>query len=170
MSVDIRVRPLDEGDADAYRGSRLRALELAPTAFTSSYETARTLPDEFFNDRATFNPDNFIIGAFDGEKLVGTAGGFVEPEVKRNHIGHVVGMWVEPTHRKQGIARNLLHAVVQQLQSLPQVATIQLAVTRGNDNALALYESYGFVAWGTEPMALRHDGDYFDEISMSLPI
>jgi RimJ/RimL family protein N-acetyltransferase len=144
-------------------------LRLAPTAFTSSFETALTLPDAFFEERASFVANNFIVGAFDEVGLVGTAGGYADPERKRAHIGYVVGMWVEPSHRHRGIARELLDRVVQQLRSLPNIATIQLAVKAGNDSAQRLYESYGFTAWGREPMALAHDGRYYDEISLSLP-
>ena len=106
--MDIRLRPLDAPDAVRYRTIRLNALRLAPTAFSSSFETCRLLPDEFFLGRATFFPDNFIFGAFHDEALIGTAGGYVDPEKKRNHIAFVVGMWVEPDYRKLGIGRKLL--------------------------------------------------------------
>ena len=84
-----------------------------------------------------------VFGAFDRNALVGTAGGYVEPELKRNHIGHVVGMWVEPEYRSSGIARQLLDAVVQQLKSLPAVETIQIAVTVGNERFVQLLSNKG---------------------------
>ena len=166
--MDIRIRPLDAPDAVQYRTIRLNALRLAPTAFSSSFETSRRLTDEFFIGRATFVPDNFIIGAFHDEDLIGTASGYVEPEKKRNHIAFVVGMWVEPDYRKLGIARRLLHAVVTQLKSLPQVSNIQLSVSVDNPHAWKLYESYGFVVWGREPQALKLSNSFYDELHMAL--
>ncbi len=139
--MDIRLRPLDASDAVRYRTIRLNALRLAPTAFSSSFETCRLLPDEFFLGRATFFPDHFIFGAYHDEALIGTAGGYVDPEKKRNHIAFVVGMWVEPDYRKLGIGRQLLHAVVAQLKSLPRVSDIQLSVSEDHPHALKLYES-----------------------------
>lgn len=166
--MEIRLRPLGVPDAIQYRTIRLNALKLAPTAFSSSFETCRLLADEFFLDRATFAPDNFIIGGFHDQNLIATAGGYVDQEKKRNHIGFVVGMWVEPSYRKHGIARKLLHAVVTQLKSLPHVTNIQLSVTDDNHHALELYKNYGFVVWGREPHALKLPDDVYDELHMAL--
>ena len=166
--MDIRLRPLDAPDVVLYRSIRLNALRLAPTAFTTSFESSRELPDEFFLDRATFVPDNFLMGAFHDRALIATAGGYVAPEKKRNHIAFVVGMWVEPDYRRQGIARKLLHAVVSQLKSLPRVTNIQLSVTSDNSHALKLYESYGFVVWGREPCALIFLDGVYEELHLAL--
>ena len=168
LRVDIRLRPLDASDAGPYKTIRLNALRLAPTAFSSSFETCCALPDEFFLDRATFAPDNFIIGAFHHQDLIATAGGYVEQEKKRNHIAFVVGMWVEPAYRKRGIAGKLLHEVVTRLKSLPDVTDIQLSVTGDNSYALELYRNYGFAIWGREPRALKLPDGVYDELHLTL--
>ena len=82
------IRPLQTSDAQIYKTCRLNALRLAPTAFSSSYVTALTQRDEFFCARATFETDNFILGAFDATDLIGIGGGYVESERKRQHVGN----------------------------------------------------------------------------------
>ena len=166
--MDILVRPLGVPDAVQYRTIRLNALRLAPTAFSSSLETSRLLPDEFFFERVTYVPDNFVVGAFHDQDLIATAGGYVDQEKKRNHIAFVVGMWVEPDYRRQGIAGRLLHAVISRLKILPQVTNIQLSVTEDNPSALELYEKFGFVVWGREPCALKLSDVTYDELHMAL--
>ncbi len=168
LPLDIQLRPLGAQDAAQYRTIRLNALRLAPTAFSSSFETCRVLPDEHFRDRVTFAPDNFIVGAFHDQALIATAGGYVDPEKKRNHVAFVVGMWVEPDYRKRGIARKLLHTVVTQLKTLTNVTNIQLSVTGDNPHALELYRNYGFMIWGREPRALKLSNDVYDELHLAL--
>lgn len=168
--MGIELRLLGAADAQDYKRVRLNALKLAPTAFGSSWETTRELPDEFFTQRATAQPDNFIFGAFDDRVLIGICGAFVEPDIMRNHIANVVGMWVEPSHRSRGIARRLVDAVIEALQALPQVTSIQLSVTASNINALQLYEDCGFKIWGQEPDAIKVDGAYYDELHMVLAL
>jgi ribosomal protein S18 acetylase RimI-like enzyme len=166
--VPTELRLLTSADEQDYKRIRLNALKLEPTAFSSAWETAKELPDTFYADRANSRPDSFIIGVFDEHSLVATGGGFVEPDLKRRHIGNVVGMWVEPSHRSQGIARKLIEAIVIELNKLPHVTSIQLTVTAINTHAVALYQDCGFVAWGEEPNALLVDGMYYNELHMLL--
>ena len=168
----IEYRALNSGLAAAYREIRLRALKGAPDAYSSSYETQQAHPLEFFADRCTFRSDNFIIGAMHRdagvETIVGTGGGYVDPEIKRAHIGYVVGMWVEPDHRGLGIARAILRRVMAQLRAVRQVTRLELTVTANNRGALALYESEGFAVWGREPDAINVQGKLHDDLHMSL--
>ena len=164
------IRPLQTADAADYRECRLNALRLAPTAFSSSFESTSRLPDSFFEARATFEAHSFIYGAFASNLLIGTAGGFVDPEIKRQHIGYVVGMWVDPEFRGQQLARRLLEAVVAQFRTTGTISEVQLGVTKGNASALHLYESFGFSPWGEEPSALLVDGVSYDQIHMAMRI
>jgi ribosomal protein S18 acetylase RimI-like enzyme len=197
----ITYRLLDRDDAPLYKQSRLNALRLAPTAFSSSYETSKKQPDKTFQQRVAYDPESFVLAAFENgapgpnngaqefnksagelksgtgktvsskqDTLIGMAGGYVDTELKRRHIGYVVGMWVEPAYRRQGIARRLLRDVVAQLRTLPTITTIQLSVTAGNASAQSLYEDCGFTCWGTEPQALCHNGQFFDELHFSLAV
>ena len=166
MSIELKL--LTTADAQDYKRVRLNGLKLAPTAFTSAWETAKELPDAFYEDRTKSRPDSFIIGAFDEHALVATGGGYVEPDNHRRHVAHVVGMWVEPSHRSQGLARKLIAAVVVELNKLTHVTSIQLTVTASNTHAVSLYQDCGFVAWGEEPNALLVDGVYFNDLHMAL--
>ena len=142
-------------------------LKQSPTAFGSDYAESAALPLDHFRERAREDPENFIVGAFDGEALVGSAGAFREQTAKRRHIATVVGMYVHPDYRRRGIAARLLTAVVTRLENLPGLEQIQLSVTVGNDGALALYRQAGFEEYGREPDALKVDGSNYDEFLLS---
>jgi len=164
------VRPLTVDDAALYRSFRLFMLAESPTAFGSDYAESSARPLEHFRERVRNDPENFIIGAFVDDNLIGSVGGFREQESKRRHITSIVGMYVHPDHRRIGIGRELLAAAIDRLENLPGVERIQLSVTFGNDRALALYQAAGFEVYGQEPDALKVDGSNYDELLLSRPV
>ncbi len=143
-------------------------LQESPTAFSADYQDACHLEPEHFVERARFEADNFIVGAFDANQLIGSAGGYRETGVKRRHLANVWGMYVHPTYRGRGLGRELLHAVVAGLRKLDGLERILIGVTAGNEAAESLYRSYGFIAYGTEPGAIKVDGVDYDEVLMQL--
>ena len=72
----MAIRRLAIADALAYRDLRLAALALHPTAFTSSAEEERQKPLSWAEARIhdPARPDDFILGAFAGARLVGMTG------------------------------------------------------------------------------------------------
>ena len=73
----MEIRFLNENDGVSFCELRLRALKEEPTAFSSDYQSqaARPLEDRLKQFRQnTTEPDKFILGAFEGTRLVGIAG------------------------------------------------------------------------------------------------
>lgn len=145
-------------------------LQQAPTAFGSDYETASKLTEEHFAERVRDDDENFISGAFIDSILVGTCGGRRDQDLKRRHIGYVWGMYLQPAQRGSGLAARLLTSTLSRLQTLAGLEVIQLAVTRDNLAAEALYRQAGFIEYGIEPAALKVDGQNYDERLMWLPL
>lgn len=145
-------------------------LKEAPTAFGADYESSTSLSEEHFAQRVSNDDDNFISGAFVDSSLVGTCGGRRDPDVKRRHIGYVWGMYLQPEHRGSGLAVQLLNTTLTRLQALAGLEVIQLAVTKGNLAAEALYRQAGFIEYGIEPAALKVAGRNYDERLMWLPV
>ena len=150
----------------------------SPSAFAADLNETTARPIDHFRERTTFGAENFIIGAFknppggdsgDGPSatnLIGSVGGLREQEPKRRHLGYIWGMYVHADHRGGGIGRDLLGDALRRLDQLPDLSAIGLSVTAGNAAALALYEQAGFTVWGREPLALRVDGEDYDELHM----
>ena len=72
--IDLKV--LGNGDLDRYRRLRLEALRTEPTAFGSSYEIEASAKADKYRDRLTGSPENYVLGAWSADQLVGI-GGFV---------------------------------------------------------------------------------------------
>lgn len=77
-------------------------------------------------------------------------------------------MYVSPMARGKGLARQLLVAILADVE--PSVRSVRLGVEAGNEPAIRLYESVGFRQWALETEALRIGDAFHDEILMRLDL
>ncbi len=163
MTPDTVIRRLGPADAAVYRDLRLEALQEAPTAFGSSYETESK---QTVADFEGWMARSYIAGAWLGDVLVGTAAFRRLDGVKTAHRGNLWGVYVRPEARSRGIARALISDVLAFAQT--QVEQLHLCVVTDNATARRLYEALGFTPYGTEPRSLFVAGRYHDEHLMVL--
>jgi RimJ/RimL family protein N-acetyltransferase len=166
----IAIRPLVPDDFDAYRAVRLRGLAEHPEAFSSSCEEEATAEGDARIARrlqpSPQAPYDGMLGAFDGDTLVGTIGMTVDMRAKMRHRALVVGMYVVPERTGEGIGAALLDALVARARTVPGLTGLHLTVTGGNAGAQRLYERAGFEVTGREPQALRVAGRDYDKLIM----
>lgn len=88
-------------------------------------------------------PGEAFFFAYDGDQLIGTAGLNQDPFENDPQIGRLRRVYVLPSHRKKGIARQLVQTVLD-YNTFP---TVHL---RSTPEANRLYESLGFQPTGLE--------------------
>lgn len=163
------LRMLISEDAEVYRGLRLQSLRLHPEAYLSSYESEKKLSIVTTRIRLEPSENNFTLGAFDGEeKLVGIVTFFRESRPKIDHKANVYSVYVDSDVRKQGVGRRLMVELIARARLLPGLEILNLTVTSNNVAAKRLYESLGFICYGTEPKAMKLGDEYLDEDLMIL--
>lgn len=158
---DIIIRRLGASEIEDYRTIRLSALRTAPDAFGSVYEVevARS-PAELAARIAA----SVVLGAYLHGRIVGMIALKLETSQKVAHKGFVWGFFVEPIVQNRGVGASLMSALIEVARGA--VEQVTLMVIKGNEPALALYERFGFVAYGLEPKALKTEAGYFDEVLM----
>lgn len=167
----IEIRPFKGDEAESYFALRVQALQTNPEAFGEPLESWLQRPLDEVRERLVGSAENFSMGAFDGNLAVGTIGFRRFPNYKQRHIGHLWGVFVSPAYRRQKIGAKLLDATIARAKQQKNLEQISLSVVHVNQAAYSLYESRGFITYGTAPKAQKQaDNSYLDEIMMALPI
>src|SRR5438445_9056461 len=119
---------LTASDAEAFWHLRVEALRNAPASFADSTEEHLETTVETTRERLSKNDAalNFVIGAFEDGKLIGTAGFFRRPNNKERHKGHIWGVYVRPESRGKGLASALMKEIVRRARELDGLEQITL--------------------------------------------
>jgi len=153
------IRGLTAQDWRELRDARLAALAEAPYAFASTLAREKAFLEETWRERAG---SGRTFGAWRDETIVGLATGFpAEPPAE----WHLVGMWVAPECRGQGVA-DLLVAAVCDLARQSGAGSVTLWVTDVNDRARAFYRRLGFAPTGQRQ--LLRPGEWEEELSLPM--
>jgi len=160
--ASVIVRAVQEQDWRQLREARLAALAEAPYAFASTLAREEAFTDQTWQERAG---SGRTFGAWADGAITGLATGFPE---EPGPGWHLVGMWVAPERRGQGIADRLVGAVCDQARQAG-AASVTLWVTDANDRARAFYRRLGFEPTGGRQQVRPEDPDQWeDELQVRL--
>jgi ribosomal protein S18 acetylase RimI-like enzyme len=161
----MNIKGLTEEDWKIWKTLRLEALKDTPESFGSSLEEELAWSDSYFKDTLTKND---IFGVFLDDLLVSCACFYTLNSDKTKHRGVIWGMYTRPEYRGKGIASALIQTIIH--HALSRVIQLHLTCVTTNPAALALYQKYGFMIYGTEPKALKIGDTFFDEYLMVLDL
>ncbi len=167
--MNFHYRKLLPADSKKYRETRLDALEKFPENFGSSYETESAKPKLAFElviEQQTGN--NFIVGAFDGDKLVGICGFAQETGPKIQHRGLIIQMYIQPEYQGKKLGQQLLQTAIVEAFKIPEVEQLALGVITHNLSAAKVYERAGFTEFGMQPSYIKIGEKYLHQRLMLL--
>jgi ribosomal protein S18 acetylase RimI-like enzyme len=161
--MEIEIRCLAPADAAAFRALRIEGFAAHPLEFRYSPGDEEALA---LADAERRLAESFVAGAFAAGELVGIGGWTRFAGEKLRHKGLLWGMYLRPSARGSGAASAIVRAI--EADARREVELLLLTVAAPNERARRLYERHGFVAYGTEPRAVRTgDGVYIDEVLMA---
>jgi ribosomal protein S18 acetylase RimI-like enzyme len=165
----ITIRKLGVDDAAAFLATRQRALRDHPDVYTSTAEEW-DVPVSHAVERIQ---RNIVFGGFVDDTLAGvvTLSLTARRATKQRHKAEIWSVYVAPEHRGLGIARAMMVQTIAEAKLLG-FFSVMLSVADGNVVALKLYESMGFLRYGTEPRAIRlpENGQFIDNHFMQLDL
>jgi len=143
----IELIPISPSNALTYKSIRLRALKDTPTAFASTYAKESQLSDEEWIARAakwnTGITSTAYLAMHENEPC-GLAGCYFPADGSGPYL---VSMWVAASHRRHGVGRMLVNAIVDWARA-SGAHRLVLDVTTTNEPALKFYETLGFQRTG----------------------
>jgi ribosomal protein S18 acetylase RimI-like enzyme len=167
--MDLQVRRIRASEWRQYRELRLEALQDSPLAFVEQYQESLAQPDQFWQDRVARNAagsTSSMFVAVRSGRFVAKASCFVESDVTECVSAHIVGVYVTPQSRGEGVADALLAAVIGWAQDEAHADRIRLFVMQTNDRAAGFYQRIGFVPTGAtmayppDPAYAEHEMEY----------
>ena len=108
--------------------------------------------------------DMIIVAEFEG-RIVGLAG-LHRHRGRRQHAADL-GMSVHDDHRRRGIGKALLEALVEAADRWLGISRLELTVFTDNEAAIGLYRNAGFVTEGVLKSYALRDGAYADVFAMA---
>jgi len=112
--------------------------------------------------------NRFTLGAFINSQLIGIVTFVRESNPKVIHKGDIYAMYVSPDSRGKRIGKSLVQDLVTKAKQCEGLEQINLTVISNNTAAKRLYETIGFVTYGTERNALKSGSQYWDEDFMAI--
>lgn len=92
-------------------------------------------------------------------KIVGASGIKLMGRIEK-HIG-IFGISLAKDFRNQGIGKQFMKSVLEEAEkNIPELRIVVLSVFANNPIARSLYESLGFIEYGSLPKGVLHKGEY----------
>lgn len=147
MKMQIVYKRLTESELDTFIKMRISQLTEEYTvegkAVPEGVDLKSALKDFYHKHMADGTFVSWL--AMDGDKIIGTSGmSFVEKPpyftCPTGKLGLLSSMYTDPNYRRMGIARELLHRVVEEARSYG-CGSVQITAT---NMGVKLYTAYGF--------------------------
>jgi ribosomal protein S18 acetylase RimI-like enzyme len=140
----ITIRRLQPGEVNLFRQLRLTALQDAPYAFPTTYETALERSDGSWREQAEHTAqgsDRATFIAFSDELPIGMAALYREKD--KADVGELLQVWLRPEFRGTRVVWSLMDEIFKWAGE-NNFRSIIAGVTKGNARAVQFYTNYGF--------------------------
>lgn len=161
--MEIQIRKLLPNESISYREIRLQCLKRYPEYFTTNYQDEKTKEKLFFQSFIEqSNKSNFVIGAFNDNKLIGISGFKRHERIKTNHGGIIIQVYVQDNYQGRNIGSNIIKQTLNEAFKIDGIEQVEIGVIAINEKAEKIYKNIGFEEYGLHKKFLKIDNSYYD--------
>jgi GNAT superfamily N-acetyltransferase len=152
MMSDIEIKPVRPSPDTR---ASLSEMLIEAVAHGGSVSFMHPLPSEVANSfwetslAAAARGERIVLGAFDGDRLVGTVTLVLDLALNQPHRAEIVKMMTRVSHRGRGIAKALLYAAER--AAIERGRWLLVLDTAVDEGASGLYERVGYTLSGVIP-------------------
>lgn len=165
QNPNIEYKTLTTADYDNYFALRLEGLQNSPHMYATDANDWQNARREVIEKHLTNSESNEfpILGAWDGDVLVGMVG--LQPDIRPTvkHKATLWGVFVKEPYRRQGIGFLLIATAIDMAKEKEGLKQLRAVVNTTNDTAVRLFERAGFEQFGLERRAKFFDGAFHDQ-------
>ena len=161
--MKIQIRKLQPNESNSYRDVRLECLKDFPNNFSSNYQDEKLKTKLFFQpfiEQSATN--NFVIGAFDKNTLIGISGFQRYERKKIDHRGIIIQVYVKPDFQGKSIGKKMIQSTLEEAFKIEGIEQVEINVIATNDKAANMYKNLGFKEYGFQKNYLKINGVYLD--------
>jgi RimJ/RimL family protein N-acetyltransferase len=167
--MEIEIRKILPNEFNSYREIRLQCLKKFPIYFTSNYQDEKTKEKLFFQSYIeNSDANNFVVGAFHKNSLVGISGFKRYARKKIDHRGIIIQVYVNPEYQGKKIGQKIIKSTLDEAFKLNGIEQVEIDVITSNENAEKIYTKIGFEEYGIQKNFLKIDDTYYDHKMMMI--
>jgi RimJ/RimL family protein N-acetyltransferase len=167
--MEITFRRLLPTDVAQYRALRLECLRDFPNHFGSTFAEEAAKPVLRMEAMiGSGSEEAFVVGAFDGEVLIGICGISRDPAGKRRHAADVIQMYVRESYSGRKVGLGLIQAAMAEAWKIPELNQLVLSVMTCAQPAARVYAQAGFEQFGFHKDYVQVGDRYEDALMMIL--
>ncbi len=165
--MPVALRELEREDWSRLRELRLHALRTEPGLFFSSFGQEVVHPDEHWIELASGDDKHQLFGLFDGEKLAGMSGVFVDRDDPTGRSAALGMSYILPEYRGRGLASRFYEARLAWARARPNFLRAVVGHRLSNEPSRRTILRFGFTLTETKPYSWP-DGTYENHVGYEL--
>jgi L-amino acid N-acyltransferase YncA len=107
--------------------------------------------------------NNYVVGAFNDEELIGFAFMSLYGTIKQRHKCSIWGAFVKPEYRSKSVGKNMRLFLFEEAKKLNMTHCIS-SIAADNPASLAMHTGVGYEIMYVESKGLKHRDDTFSDI------
>jgi RimJ/RimL family protein N-acetyltransferase len=142
--MGVIIKQLTEGDWQALRSIRLKALQSDPSVFGSNYQKESAYTESDWK-KMIQNKNTAIFLLYEDDAPIGMTGISIDREDPTKKRANLWGSWLEPHARRRGLSKTMYLARISWAREHPSIEKIIVSHRASNLSSRYANQKHGFI-------------------------